>query len=323
MTPKQSLTRKQSLIRRSLAVLGAALLAAAWAVGISIPASAAPDRDDLFIVSITDTGSGLGAPVQDRPFDVVVEVHDNAGQLTTVNQETTIILEEVSGPGVLGCQPQPSCVLSAVIPRNGSGATISGATYSQYANGVELRVRAVSGVKLDPALKTVEVALTAVDANASVGTPLDLKDPDCGAPTATAPNCGELLLPKGANGHVIMSVGSCDGLGCLTTDALVVTAIVNLKDADGNPLYRSPEHATLVLACDKNLCRQTANGVPKIPVIYTLENTGRLTTLAPPCSAKDVLGEGEDACVDYVQSSRQQGDLYLYVLFNVDARMSL
>jgi hypothetical protein len=44
MTTKQSLTRKQSLIRRSVAVLSAALLAVAWAVGISIPASAAPAK---------------------------------------------------------------------------------------------------------------------------------------------------------------------------------------------------------------------------------------------------------------------------------------
>ena len=51
-----------------------------------------------------------------------------------------------------------------VIPRNGSGATISGATYSQFANGVVLRVRVKSGVKLAPDEVTVEVALRAVGA---------------------------------------------------------------------------------------------------------------------------------------------------------------
>ena len=102
MTPKQSLTRKQSLIRRSLAVLSTALLATAWIIGISIPASAAPTKGSLDIVSITDTASGLGAPVQGRPLNVVVRVLDTAGQPTTVNQATTIVLEEVSGPGVLG-----------------------------------------------------------------------------------------------------------------------------------------------------------------------------------------------------------------------------
>ena len=52
MTPKQSLTRKQSLIRRSLVVLSTVLLATAWAVGISTPASAAAARA-LEIVSVT------------------------------------------------------------------------------------------------------------------------------------------------------------------------------------------------------------------------------------------------------------------------------
>ena len=88
-------------LRRSLAVLSAALLAAAWAVGISVPASAAPVKGSLDIVSVTDTVSGLGGPVQDRPFNVTVRVLDNAGQPTTVNQATTIVLEEVSGPGDL------------------------------------------------------------------------------------------------------------------------------------------------------------------------------------------------------------------------------
>ena len=78
------------------------------------------------------------------------------------------------------------------------------------------------------------------------------------------------------------------------------------------------------MACDKALCRETANGVPKIPVIYTLENTGRLDKVAPPCPAKGVIGEDQEgACVDYVSSSRSQGDLYLHLLFSIDMRGSL
>jgi hypothetical protein len=313
--------RRQSQLRRYIAVLSAALLAAAWAVGISIPASAASVKGSLDIVSITDAASGLGGPVQNRPFNVAVRVLDSAGQPRTVNQATTIVLEEVSGPGVL------AGTTTAVIPRNGFGATISGATYSQFANGVVLRVRAASGVDLAPDEVIVEVALRAVGANASPGRSLNLTDSNCGAPTAEVPNCGQLLLPNGASGHVTLSVGSCDGLGaCLTTgstEALVVTAIANLKDAAGNPLYSNLEPATLVLACDKDLCRETANGVPKIPVIYTLENTGPLNKVAPPCPAKGVLGEGQEACVDYVSSSRSQGDLYLHLIFNVDMRGSM
>lgn len=319
MTPGQSVTPKPSLFRRYVAIVGAAVLAAAWAVGISTPASAAPLKGSLEIVSITDTASDLGAPVQGRPFNVVVRVLDAAGQPTIVNQPTTIILEPVSGPGDL------DGTTTAVIPRNGSGATISGATYSQFANGVVLRVAARSGVNLAPDEVTVDVAVTAVGANASPRRSLNLSDPNC-TPTAEVPNCGQLLLPNGASGHVTLSVGSCDGLGpCRTAgdiEALVVTAIANLKDSAGNPLYTRTSPATVVLGCDKDLCRELANGVPKIDVLYTLDNTGPLDKVAPPCPAKGVLGEGQEACVDYVQSTRKQGDLYLFLLFAADLRCS-
>ena len=320
MTPKQSLTLKQSLIRRSLAVLCAALLAAAWAVGASTPASAAPTKGSLEIVSVTDTASGLGAPVQDRPFNVAVRVLDNAGQPTTVSQATTIVLDEVSGPGDLGG------TTTAVIPRNGSGATITGATYSQFANGVVLRVRAASGVNLAPDQVTVEVALKAVGANASPGRSMNVTDSSCAAPTAEVPTCGQFLLPKGGSGRVTLSINSCDGLGnCKSAGgltALVVTGIANLKDANGNPLYSKTSPATLVVACDKDLCRETANGVPKLPLIYTLNNTGSLNKTAGPCPAKGVVGEEQDACVDYPSSSRNKGDLYLHLLFVADVRGS-
>jgi hypothetical protein len=317
LTPKQSLTHKQSLIRRSLAVLSAALLTAAWAVGISIPASAAPVRGSLEILSVTNAANTEfeGLLVQGKEFDVAVRVLDTDGQPTTVNKATTIVLEEVSGPGVLGG------TTTAVIPRNGSGATISGATYSQFANGVELRVRATSGVNLAPDEVTVDVALTAVGANANQGDTLDLEDPNCGAggaPTSDEPNCGHLLT-TGAAGLVIMSVGSCEDLGpCRAVDdtiALVVTLSAVLTHSEDDP------YSTMILGCDKVRCG--GSGVPRIPVFYTFDNNGDLLPVkAPDCPAKGVLGDGQDICVDYVQSTRSQGDLYLYVLFNRDIRFS-
>lgn len=313
----------QSPLRRSLAVLSAALLAAAWAVGTSIPASAAPVKGFLDIVSVVDRDSELAGPVQDKFFDVTVRVLDSAGQPTTVSQATTVVLE-ASGTGAL------SGTTAAEISRNGSSATIRGAKYDQFENGVVLRVRASSGVQLAPDEVTVEVALKAVGANASPRKSLTVTDTTCTAPTALVPNCGQFLLPNGASGHVTVSVGSCDGLGaCKTedsTEALVVTAIADLKDSQGRPLYSRTSPATVVLACDKDLCRLTANGVPKIPVLYTLDNTGPLTETTEttgPCPAKGVVGTDQVACVDYVQSSRKQGDLYLYFLFVHDARISI
>jgi hypothetical protein len=334
MTPQESLTRKRLLIRRSLVVLGTVLLATAWAVGISTPASAAQAKA-LEIVSITDQRSELGGsvlnlpagddivgPVEDRPFDVVVRVVDNAGRPATVTEATTIVLEEVSGPGAL------EGMTSAVIPLNGSGATISGATYSQFANGVELRVRVESGMKLAPDEVSVEVAVRAVGRDAVTKTAVEVRDPECAEPTPDVPNCGQFLLPNGAQGHVTVSVGSCDeldgsGVVKCRDGALLVTAIANLKDEDGVPLYTKSSPATLVVACDKDLCRETANGVPKLPVFFTLNNTGPLEATADPCPKKGVIGQNQDACVDYPSSSRNQGDLYLHLLFVADARASM
>ena len=93
-----------------------------------------------------------------------------------------------------------------------------------------------------------------------------------------------------------------------------------MKDANGNPLYSKSSPATIVVACDRDLCRETANGVPKLPLFFTLNNTGPVEERADPCPAKGVIGEEQDACVDYVSSSRNKGDLYLHLLFVADAR---
>jgi hypothetical protein len=306
-----------SRVLRSVAVAASAVLTLGFVIaGASAPAGAAPVKGDLIVLSVTDTGSGLGAPVQDRPFDVVVEVVDADGQPLAVNQATTIVLEEVSGPGELDGNTE------AIIPRNGSGTTISGATYSQYANGVQFLVRAVSGVDLAPDEITVDVALTAVGRTASPNVPLELTDEQgCAVPTAEVPTCGYLLLSNGARGHVTLSVGSCEGLGpagrtpCRTvgdTTGLVVQAL-----ADVQGLYDAAP-ATLVVACDKVLCGQS--GVPHLPLLYDLDNTGLIP--APLCPAKGVLGEDQDVCYDEVQSTRHDGDLYSYLLFRRDLRAS-
>jgi hypothetical protein len=310
----------QSLGRRWVATVSATVLAAALTLaGASAPAGAAPVKGDLIVVSVTDIGSGLGEPVQDRPFNVVVEVVDADGQPLAVNQATSIVLEEVSGPGELGDNTQ------AIVPRDGSSTTISGATYSQYANGVELRVRAVSGVELTPAEVTIDVALTAVGRPASPEVPLELTDPACVTPTAEVPTCGYFLLPNGARGNVTLSLGSCDGVptppgqSCRTagsTEALVVKALADLGD-----LYSTDAPATLVVACDKVLCGQA--GVPHLPLLYDLENTPETDLkVAPLCPAKGVLGEDQEACYDEVQSTRHDGDLYSHLLFAHDARAS-
>jgi len=329
----------QSLIRRSFAVMVAALLALAFAVtGGSAPASAAPVKGKLFIVSIADQLESQVAdlpdnqrpfdivqnrPTDPRPFNVVVEVRDPATQaLVPLTRATEVVLEDVTPlpPGKLGG------TISAKILRDATGTTISGATYSQFANGVKLRVRGGTGVDLSPSdAVSVDVALTAKSENVRSGDPLNLTDPNCGAPTSTTPICGRLLLPAGGpQQHVLMSVGSCEVLGgedlgdCRTVGsakALVVTAVFPAE-------YPKDTPATVVLACDKVLCGQTGAGLQQIKVIYTRENGGDLVNTAPNCPAKGVLGANQDICVDIVNSTRNQGDLYTPVLFDHDLRAS-
>jgi hypothetical protein len=336
------MTPIKSLLRRCLTVLSAALLAGVLAtLGTWFPVGATGthgeggDRDDpdaLQIVLIKDRKSGLHWPVQDRKFDVVVQVVDDDRKPTEVHEPTKIKLTEVSGPGELGGNT------TAIIQKGFSSTVIEGATYSQFGNGVVVKVKVVYGEHLDSDKITVEVALTAVGADATPGKPLKLKDPNCAAPTSTVPTCGILLLKNGADGHGTLSVGSCDDLadklgGCRErndTEALVVTAIASLRDADGDPLYSRMEPAKVILACDKVLCGKsghkahgkTGHKKPKIRVLYTLNNTGPLTNVAPPCPKKGVLGKDQKVCVDYKNSKRRDGDLYLPVLYKNDARFS-
>jgi hypothetical protein len=296
-------------------------------VGTWLPAIATggdhDDADVLRIVLITDTGSGLQYPVQDRPFNIVVQAVDDDGKPIKVSQPTKIKLVEVSGPGVLGGNT------TAIIQAGFSSTIITGATYSQFANGVVLKVKVVYGDDLAPGKITVEVALTAVGADATPGKSLTVKDSDCGAPTAMVPNCGILLLKNGADGRVTLSVGSCDGLteslgGCREaggTTALVITTIASLKDSEGDPLYSRKHPAKIILACDKALCPKTED-VTKVRVIFTLNNTGPLNKVAPPCREKGELGKHQKVCVDYKNAKRRDGDLFLPVLYKVDARFS-
>ena len=101
MTPKQSLTRKRSLIRRSLIVLSTVLLATAWAVGTRdsrerCRAQGARDgvRDYPTTYTLSERRNGAQL-VQGEKFEVLVRVVDRNGEPATVSKDTTIVLEDV------------------------------------------------------------------------------------------------------------------------------------------------------------------------------------------------------------------------------------
>ena len=75
--------------------------------------------------------------------------------------------------------------------------------------------------------------------------------------------CGYLSLPNGANGTVLLSVGSCAGIVfCFARRGSAGPGhrVGVLKDAGGAPLYTKEAPATFVIGCDKSLCSN--GGVP-------------------------------------------------------------
>ena len=304
---------------RHLSVLSVvALIWASVLVVMSPGAFAGPVKGSLAVISVADQGTGLAGAVAGRPFTVVVEARDPQGVPLAPTQNTTVWLRVVTGAGTL------SGVIQGTIPKTSSRGTISGAVYAPFGNNVTLGVDVVSGTALTGTTTTVNVAASAVKAQASPRSSLNVTDPGCPSPTPTSPVCGFLQLPNGGNGTVLMSVGSCDTiLSCRTksgTTARLVTAEVSLKDENGAPLYTPTAPATFVLACDKTLCGQ--GGVSSFPVTIDVTNTGTFAQV-PDCPSKGVLGTGQSACRDSVQSTRDNaGDLYSVILFTYDIRGS-
>lgn len=304
---------------RHLSVLS--VVALVWAsvlLAMSPGASAGSVKGSLAVISVADQGTTLAGAVAGRPFTVVVEARDPLGAPLAPTQTTRIRLSLVTGTGTL------AGVLDGSIAKGATRGTIAGATYAPFGNNVTLGVAVVSGTALTGTTATINVAATAVRAQASPRSSLNVTDPGCPAPTPSSPVCGFLKLPNGGNGQVLLSVGSCDTiLSCRTqsgTTARLVTADVSLKDENGAPLYTATAPATFVLACDKTLCGQ--GGVSSFPIVIDLTNTGAFTQL-PDCPAKGVLGAGQTACRDTVQSTRDNaGDVYSVILFTYDIRGS-
>ena len=312
-----SVTRPRRLSTSVLAVLAMVCASVLFAVAPTT-SQAGPVKGSLVVLSVSDQGTGLAGAVAGRPFTVVVEARDPLGAPLVMGKATTLRLSLVTGSGTL------AGVLDGVIPRRASRGSVSGATYSALENGVTLGVATVSGTALSGTTTTINVAASAVRAEASPRSALTVTDPGCASPTPTSPVCGFLRLPNGGNGRVLMSVGSCDSiLTCRTTGgttARLVTADVSLKDEAGLPLYTRAAPAVFILACDKVLCGQ--GGVGQVPIVIDLTNTGAFAPVSA-CPSKGVVGELQDVCLDTVQSTRDNaGDLYSVILFTYDIRGS-
>jgi hypothetical protein len=217
-----------------------------------------------------------------------------------------------------------------------TGTALKGATtatldvsFTQAANQVSLTVsvQGKAGSGITPATSSpaqifdVVSQLQFVNAapNTSFQRGIGGDDSQCANATSTNPVCGIVILPHGAqSSQVLLSLGACDSTyaACGSNRGSVVQTLADLSG-----LYSKTDPATLLLKCDKSLCGGGA--IQNRHVSFSLNGNDPLA-LAEACPAKATVGPAQAACVDYVQSKRDNsGDTHLYLLFTQDMRGSV
>jgi hypothetical protein len=308
--------------RRRITVVSAiTVLIASLVTAFGSPASAGSlPAPTLIAASVTSDFVAPCAPpscsappvlvAQNVAFNVTITLTAAGGTPAGFNKDTTLALV-APGPGTLN----PS---SVVMPKNTSTATFPVA-YSTYANSVTVSVASGNGKNAIPAvgsnafdvLQSLRTASAAANTPFQDGTGLD----DCLTTDAADPICGRVVLNNGSNTNVVLSSGSCAGIGC-NTKGTVAQVI-----ADLGGLYTRAAPAEMVIRCYRTICG--SGGVNKYKPLISQSATGTLVQ-APACPAKNTIGSDQTACVDYVQSTREGADnLFLVVLFLDDFRASL
>jgi hypothetical protein len=201
------------------------------------------------------------------------------------------------------------------IPSTAQSVTFQGVSIATAANGVTVSASATTGNKKS----TNPVASDPFDVLVTfASTPQNTPLSQIGGTSSTAgclatpsdPVCADLLLPSGSDTSILMSLGVCGGLGkCLGADT---QALVGLSQ------YTKSSPATMIVKCDKTLCGGGGINKQKLAVE---SSTGGGFAEAPACPAKNTIALDQWACVDYVQSTRDNaGDTFLYLLFTNDVR---
>lgn len=314
-------------------------LAVLWmmvaAVGVAIaPASGTTPSPAPVLIVVDAVSSSVAAPEgtpagavprvlveAGEQFFVDVSFYDATGAPAAFSKNTTL---SITANTSAGNAPSPS---TGVAPRGATSARLT-TSLPRPANQVRVTVgvagkkaRTVTPGTSSPAqafdvLKELRLDTSAPGTQFARGIG---GDGECASATREEPVCGVVLLPLGANSsQVLLSLGACDSAyaGCGSSRGSVVQT---LADLDG--LYSPTAPATIVVKCDKSLCGTGA--IKSVQLSFSLLGNAALEP-APACPAKNTVGSGQDACVDYVQSHRDgAGDTLLYFLFTRDARVSV
>lgn len=275
--------------------------------------------DHMLITSVADpVNGGLS---KNSPFNVTVTAYDQYGNLASAYGQTVTL--STSGGVPLNTVGSIGGTTSGTFGAD-SSLTISGVTYSGYANNITLTATD-STLPHPTATTTIEVDLYAQVFKAPSGSSSNLNLGGCTVSPST-PVCTSLLLPKGANGsgnNVFLGEGACvpsptDSLTCLTgstNQTLLINAVANLSG-----LTSRTNPATLILTCDKTLCG--GSGATTFNLLF--QPTGSTSyLLAPACPSKGHIGQDQQFCQDFTQDHRTgAGNLVAYLLFLDDSKIT-
>ncbi len=315
--------------------LGMALLALALVtVGLqSVEATGGPPApariviDRVFSSITAPAGTPEGAVpyalvLAGEPFSVQVSFVDAAGRPASFDSDTTLAISTNTGPGN---PPSPatgkasrgatSVVLTTSLPSSAnqvtvtvSAPTLTGSkAVTPGTSSPDQRFDVLAELRFQPS------AAGAAFVGGMGG------QANCATVTSADPVCGSLQLPQGAaSSQVLLSRGLCDAAyaGCGSTRGSVIQFL-----ADLGVLYAKTSPARMIVRCDKSLCGN--RGLKKIRLNYSLLGNASLAP-APACAKKNRIGQGQEVCVDYVSSSRDNaGDSHIHLLLTHDARISV
>lgn len=298
-----------------LVAVFALLVALASALGATSAYASKPSTSTT-TVDLAASVQGMAVPtgtssapfvVKGTPFDVTVSFLDASGNPTVLPSGVTSLQLNDSLGDALGTVTN--------IPSTAQSVTFQGVSIATAANGVTVSASATTGNKKS----TNPVASDPFDVLVTfASTPQNTPLSQIGGTSSTAgclatpsdPVCADLLLPSGSDTSILMSLGVCGGLGkCLGADS---QALVGLSQ------YTKSSPATMIVKCDKTLCGGGGINKQKLAVE---PSTGGGFAEAPACPAKNTIALDQWACVDYVQSTRDNaGDTFLYLLFTNDVR---
>lgn len=308
-----------------LAASGALLLGALCGPATIADATGGPPTPTAITAHASTDNTGLGGAVPEvlvtkgKPITLTVAL-EPYGAAFAKDTKLKLTPSLASGATPAGKVRPTSVIMPAGV--NSAAFTMS---YSAVDNGVQVTVSVANASTYHPVtpgttdpFDVLKALTTFASDDPRLETGLGVGNRNCAA-TTTESECGTLVLSEGlASPAGALSLGACtDDLGC-TPGSQVVQFVGDLGSA-----YSPETPAVLVIRCDKTLC--AGKGVTYYTVKLSFETSGPLDLEAMPCVTKGVAldGYGNDYCVDYRQSHRDNaGDLLLYLLFTHDMRAS-